>query len=136
MLRIGAVIILHKDHADPVIDIGIGIDLFGKLIDELHEVLCHDIAGGGLCAEDECGGRHIGEPALLQFLIDVNDGKRIHELTLVFVHTLDLNVEHKAFRDLHALLFKDYFAEPVLELLLDADELPDQLLVYHGLKLF
>ena len=59
MLRIGAIVVLHKDHPQLILYRRIVVDQLGDLVDILDDALRPGIAGGRLGPEDKGRGRKI-----------------------------------------------------------------------------
>ena len=123
VLGVGAVVVLNKDHLDLVRNSGIVVDHPSHTVDVADDGLCVHIAGGGLCAENEHGGIEVGQAALLQAEINVHNGQNIHQLALVQVQALDLNIKHEVRIQHDSLMLGDDIAQLLLLLSLDGVDL-------------
>ncbi|MPM79275.1 hypothetical protein SDC9_126308 [bioreactor metagenome] len=111
MLGIGAVIVLHKHHAHLVRHIRIGVDHLRKLVDIFDNGLCADIARRGFRAEEIGRRGKLGNPAILDAIVGVQNAKCIEQLTFVFVHALYLHVKDEIRRQIDALALLNQLAQ-------------------------
>ena len=71
------------------------VDQLGDLIDVFDHALGAEIPRRCLCSKEEDRRIKIFDPSILQAKIDVQDGKRIQKLALIFVQALCLNIEEE-----------------------------------------
>ena len=135
MLGVGAVVVLHKDHPELIGHLGVVVDHLGDPVDIADDGLGPGVAGGGLGTEDEHGGMEIGQFAVLQAEIDIHNGQGVHQLTLVLMEPLDLNVKDEVGIQLSAFLLGDDLAQLLLLLMLDGIELAHHVVIDHGLQI-
>ena len=81
--------------------------------------LGHVIARRGLRREDEVARHRIIRRIVYQTIVENNNVKRKHQLTLVFVQPLDLNIEYRAGVKLHAKFTLDPIGKLPLVRILD-----------------
>src|SRR5262249_35770995 len=78
------------------------VDRIGDGVDELDDELGHEIAGGGLAAEDEGARGNECFRVALETQVEGEDVQGVEVLALVFVDALDLNVEKRFGVHVHA----------------------------------
>lgn len=66
MLGVGAVVVLYEDDLQFVVDRRVVIDEVCNAVDIADDGLGTDIAGRGLCAEDKCRRRKVGQAPSLR----------------------------------------------------------------------
>src|ERR1700726_2995230 len=76
-----------------------------KLDDQFRE----PVGRSRLAGEEKCPWRHLERGVLAQPVVKHDDPQRIQQLTLVFVDTLDLAIEHRVWIHRDA----EYRSEPV-----------------------
>ena len=93
------------------------------LVDVLDDRLCSCITRSSLCAENERSRGEVRQLAFLQTEIDRHDGECIHELSLVLMQTLYLNVKHEVRIDPYAVMLLNKLSKLFLLLIFDTVEL-------------
>ena len=83
LFRIGNIIIGNERDREILADFGVGGDHLADFVDELDDALGSVIAGSSLCAEDKGSRVEVLDAAFLDAEVDVEDGERVEELTLV-----------------------------------------------------
>ncbi len=93
------------------------------------------IPGSSLGTEDERRGRKVLQRAILQLIVDRQNGQGVHQLPLVFVQPLYLHVKDHAGIQGHAFLPLNFLRQLTLLFLLHLHKSPAQIVVNHGLQL-
>ena len=135
VLRIRAVIVLHKNDLQLICYRRIVVDHKSDAVDIADNGLGTGIAGCGFCTEQVYGGLEVGQLSVFQAEVDVHDGQSVQQLTLVFVKALNLHIEHKVGIQLDALLLFQNLAKLLLLGALDGVELTHHIVVNHALEL-
>ena len=136
MLGIGAVIVLYKDHPHLIGHIRVGIDLCGDLVDEFDDCLGNDIPRSGFGPEDKGRGGEVGNPAILDAEVYIQNGQCVHQLPLILMHTLDLHVIDEPGRNIYPLFLGDKGGKPLFVLPLYGQEVLYIFIRGKGAELF
>ena len=95
-LRIGHAVVLDKDDLQLSVDAAVVVDHVPHGVDKLDDLLCPDVAGGCLRAEDK-GPRIEGHlRMLLDLVVQIHHMEDVEELSLVLVETFYLHVKDGA----------------------------------------
>ena len=84
----------------------------------MDDVLGNRVRRGSLCTENDCD-RTLGKFALLDLKVFINDVQRVHLLTLIFMQTLNLNVENGIRIDIDILCVLQVYSQFPLLFVLD-----------------
>ena len=132
VLCVGAVVVLNENNLHLIRHSGIVVDHPGHPIDVADDGLGIHIAGSGLGTENKGRGHEVGQAALLQTEVNVHNGQNVHQLALIQMQPLHLDVEHEVGVQHDALVLGDNAAQLLLLLALDGVE-PSHILVGHVL---
>ena len=101
-------------HRDPVVgDEGqaqqalgvlVAVDHLGHVIDQLDDELGHDVARRGLAADQDAARGPLGRIPVLDAVVEVDDVQQVEQLALVFVDTLDLDIEEGGRVEVHVAI--------------------------------
>jgi len=100
-------IVRHKDDLQAVADALVAIDVLADEIDGTDDILGDIIARRGLGRKQEHPRADVERRVLKQAAVQGQNVKQIQVLAFVFVQPLDLHVEDRIGRDLHAALALD-----------------------------
>jgi hypothetical protein len=94
-LPVGDVEIRQEHDFQPIADIRVAIDHFADRRDQFDHELGQMVAGGGLAAENERARLDGERRVVLDRMVQRHDVQHLQVLPLVFVNSLDQNVEHR-----------------------------------------
>ena len=134
VLSVGAVIVLHEHHFQLILHIGIVVHQLGDPVDIADNGLGPGITGSGLCTENESCGLEIRQFAVFQAEVDIHNRQGVHQLPLVLVQTLDLDVKNEIRIQFYALTLGNDLAKLLLLLPLHVVELTHQVIIDHGFQ--
>mmetsp|Transcript_40500 Transcript_40500/g.114719 ORF Transcript_40500/g.114719 Transcript_40500/m.114719 type:complete len:214 (+) Transcript_40500:475-1116(+) len=93
----GHVVVRNEDQLQVVLGVRVVVDLLTDTVCQAHNPLRHVVGRRSLSANDAAAGRHLS-PLLWRHLLQLvpaeNDGHDVHELALVLMNALDLNIKH------------------------------------------
>mmetsp|Transcript_40127 Transcript_40127/g.103876 ORF Transcript_40127/g.103876 Transcript_40127/m.103876 type:complete len:708 (-) Transcript_40127:720-2843(-) len=131
-LRQRDVVVRDEDKLEQVADVGVVVDLVADRADQLDDALGHLVARGRLAADDAHAGLDLLAlfgSHLLDLRVSVDDAQHIHELALVLVDALHLDVKQRVGADGDAGEGLDLGRQPGLVLLLHVPPLVLEVLV-------
>lgn len=138
-LSLADIVILQEDDLEGITNILVIVDNISNLVDKVNDSLCHPVSWSSLSTEDRDAGNKL-LPLLrghgLDLKVAVDDTKDVQLLALVFVDTLDLDIEQSSGVHSNTIVLLDVFCKSDLVGILDITELFAELLVINkGLQL-
>ena len=128
MFRFCHIVIFYHDNLQVWTYLRIIIDQLLQAEDQMNNILCKNISRCCLCSKDH-GNRCLRLLACLDFLIFMNNIKRIHLLSLVLMQSLDLDVKYRICCNINILCFFQIFFQICLLSVLDLNKTGEHLLI-------